>query len=50
MLATEDALRGFIVSLRKGAAPAESSPAVRDFAARARKRDPRKVRRRTTGG
>ncbi|MFY2558586.1 hypothetical protein ACN469_13235 [Corallococcus terminator] len=41
MYVTENALRGFVVSLRKGAAAAESSPAVRDFAERARKLDPR---------
>ncbi len=43
MFVTEDALRRFIVSLRKGAGVAESSPAVRDFAERARKLDPRSL-------
>ncbi|MCP3143821.1 hypothetical protein [Pyxidicoccus xibeiensis] len=43
MLVTEDALRRFIVSLRKGATEAASSPAVRDFAERARTLDPRSL-------
>ncbi|QSQ23583.1 hypothetical protein JY651_00940 [Pyxidicoccus parkwayensis] len=41
MLVTEDALRRFIVSLRKGSMAAAPSPAVRDFAERARTLDPR---------
>lgn len=43
MHVTENALRGFVVSLRKGAAAAESSPAVRDFAERAGSLDPRSL-------
>lgn len=43
MHVTEDALRRFVVSLRKGALAAESSPAVRDFAERARTLDPRSL-------
>ncbi|NTX16509.1 hypothetical protein HUA76_37630 [Myxococcus sp. CA056] len=43
MHVTEDALRRFVVSLRKGAAGTESSPTVRDFAERAHKLDPRSL-------
>jgi hypothetical protein len=41
MLVTENALRRFIAALRRGATLREPSPAVRDFAGRARTLDPR---------